>query len=116
MNDSMLLNEINYKMSVYKDCSLNELLFVGSIVFITESLALSFLTRILIGYFSIGVVLTFLSFFHITKFVLLRLQKIKYGKPHGYYKHLLIKKLISYGLCQQYVTRTGKWSVRRLFD
>ncbi len=102
-------------MPIYKDCTLGEMLFVGAMVFIIETIVLSILTRLMFGYASIGMALTFISFFHITQLCLNQLQKIKYGKPQGYYKQWAIKKLIELKLIRSlYITRLGKWSVRRM--
>lgn len=110
----MILNEINYKMPIYKDCTLGEMLFVGTIVFSLEITSLSLLTKIIFGYSSIGATLTFISFIHLTKYFLGKLQKLKYGKPYGFYKQLLLKKLSEKNLIRSpYVTRLGKWSIRR---
>lgn len=111
----MILQEINHKMPIYKDCTLGEMLGVGAIVFFSEMLVLSLLSRFLCGFAAIGIALTLLSFFHITKYSLSQLQKVKYGKPYGYYKHLILKKLAERGYIQsKYIIRIGKWSVRRV--
>lgn len=111
----MILQNINHKMPIYKDCTLSEMLGVGATIFICEIVLLSILTRIFFGIAAIGIVLTLISFFHVTKYALTRLQKIKYGKPFGFYKQLVLKKLVKFGLIQSlYITRIGKWSVRRV--
>lgn len=110
----MILHEINQKMPIYRDCTLGEILFVGSSVFIVESILLALIARLVFGYGSIGLILTLVSFFYITKFLLHKLQKLKYGKPFGYYKQLTVKKLSEMGLMKSpYLIRIGKWSVRR---
>jgi conjugative transfer region protein (TIGR03750 family) len=111
----MILHEINHKMAIYKDCTLGEMLLVGAMVFITETISLSILTRLMFGYASVGMAFTFISFFHITQLLLNQLQKIKYGKPQGYYKQRIVKKLAELKLIRSlYITRLGKWSVRRM--
>jgi conjugative transfer region protein (TIGR03750 family) len=111
----MIFHEINYKMPIYKGCTLGEMLAVGACVFITESIALSVLTWMLFNLASIGFAITMLSFFHISKYLLGRLEKVKYGKPQGYYKHAVIKKLSALGILKsRYLTRQGRWSVRRM--
>jgi conjugative transfer region protein (TIGR03750 family) len=111
----MILHEINYKMPIYRDCTLGEILSIGTCVFLAEIIVFAFLTKLLFGYAAIGVVITFITFFHVTKFSLNQLQKVKYGKPYGYYKHLLVKKSIEFGLLSnRYLTRKCKWSVRRV--
>lgn len=114
----MILNHINHKMPIYKDCTLGELMFVGGCTLVTLSIGLSLITKILLGFAWIGFVITILSLVHVTRFLLGRLQKIKYGKPYGYYQQLLFKKLqknfIFHSLLKlSYVQRQGKWSVRR---
>jgi len=102
-------------MPIYKDCTLGELLIVGTSIFVCEIVLFALLTRVLFGLGSIGVALTFLSFFHITKYALSQLQKIKYGKPFGFYQHTILKKLSEWKLIHSlYVTRIGKWSVWRM--
>lgn len=111
----MILQEINYKMPIYRDCTLGELLSVGTFVFISELIFFSLLTRLFFGFAAIGVAITFISFFHVTKYGLTQLQKLKYGKPYGYYTHLLLKHLSERGFIHlPYVTRIGKWSIRRM--
>ena len=79
------------------------------------TLALSLLSELLFGYLWPGYILASMLFFFVTKLLLSRLQKLKYGKPHAYYQHLIIKKIASLGLIQSsYLMRTGKWSVRRI--
>ncbi len=111
----MILQNINHKMPIYKDCTLSEMLGVGAAIFICEIVLLSILTRIFFGIAAIGIAMTLISFFHITKYALTRLQKIKYGKPFGFYQQVLLKKLSEFGLIKSlYITRVGKWSVRRV--
>lgn len=114
----MILNHVNHKMPIYKDCTLGEMMFVGICVLITLSIGLSVITKLLFGYAWIGFTVTILALVHVTRFLLGRLQKIKYGKPFGYYQQLLLKNLqknfIFHSLLKlSYVQRFGKWSVRR---
>jgi len=96
-------------MPIYKDCTLGEMLFVGGIAFITMSSIFSTLSSIFIGLAWIGFALSILLLVHVTRFLLGQLQKIKYGKPYGYYRQLILKKLNFH----PYVVREDKWSVRR---
>lgn len=114
----MILNMINHKMPIYKDCTLGEMLFVGGLTFLTLSITLSLLTKLLFDFAWIGFALSILLLVHTSRFLLGRLQKVKYGKPHGYYQQLLLKNLQKSFLLQSllkhsYVQRCGKWSVRR---
>lgn len=110
-----MLNHINHKMTIYKDCTLGEVMTVAISIFCVLTLLFSLLTKLLLGYCWPGYLLASALFFFITKVVLSKLQKLKYGKPYGYYQHLFIKKLCNIGLIHsKYETRVGRWSVRRL--
>ena len=98
-------------MPIYKDCTLGEMMVVGTFAFLIMSLVLSFLTFLFIGFAWIGFAISILSLVHVTRFLLGRLQKIKYGKPYGYYKQLILKKQNFIKL--PYVQRHGKWSVKK---
>jgi conjugative transfer region protein (TIGR03750 family) len=103
-------------MPIYRDCSLVELMVValGTLVFLT--LIFSCLSKLLCGYVWPGYILASALFFFVTKLLLSRLQKIKVGKPPGFYQHLIIKKCIERGFIRgKYITRVGRWAVRR-FD
>jgi conjugative transfer region protein (TIGR03750 family) len=115
----MILTHINHKMPIYKDCTLFELLAVSISVLGVGGCSLSLLTRLLFGYGSIGMALILLSFVHISRFFLARLQKLKFGKPHGYYLHLFLKHLAScsfihYFWQSPWLMREGRWSVRAI--
>ena len=115
----MILTHINHKMPIYKDCTLFELLIVSSAVLVLGGSTLSILTWLLFGYASIGSALMLLSFVHLSRFFLGRLQKLKYGKPYGYYHQLFLKKLSQWPLVQAILAITlhhcvkGRWSVSR---
>jgi len=113
-----MLNHINHKMPIYKDCTLFELLMVTISYLLAVGSFLSLFTWLLLGYASIGCAITLLSMVHVSRFLLGRLQKIKYGKPYGYYQHLFLKKMagipvISAFWQSPWVLREGRWSVRR---
>lgn len=114
----MVLTHINHKMQIYKDCTLLELLVVSCTVLGVGGLFCSALTWLLFGYASIGSAVMLLSFVHISGFFLGRLQKLKYGKPYGYYHHLLLKRIAHWSLVKLFwqspwMTREGRWSVSR---
>lgn len=110
----MILNHINYKMPIYKDCTFGELMFVGGCTFLILSTTLSLLTKLLFGIAGVGLAIAFLVLVHTTRFLLGRLQKVKYGKPYGFYRQLLLKKVANnFNLKLPFVIREGKWSVRR---
>jgi conjugative transfer region protein (TIGR03750 family) len=109
-----MLNSINHKMPIYKDCTLGEVMVTAVTSLLGLTIVLSLLSKLLLGYFWPGYLLASGLFFFITKLLLSKLQKLKYGKPHGYYQHLAIKKLSESGLIKsRYLIRVGRWSVRR---
>lgn len=114
-----MLNHVNHKMAIYKDCTLFELLVVSITWLVGVGFFLSLVTFLLFGYASIGCAITLLSMVHASRFLLGRLQKVKYGKPYGYYKHLFLKKIARISLVQMFwkspwILREGRWSVRRM--
>lgn len=115
----MLLNLVNHKMPIYKDCTLIELLIVSGSYLVLGGITLSFLSWLLAGYASIGFAFVLITLVHVTRFLLSRLQRLKYGKPYGYYQQLFLKKLIQTTWLSavwktKLITRTGRWSVRRM--
>jgi conjugative transfer region protein (TIGR03750 family) len=114
----MILTHINHKMPIYKDCTLAECLIVSSAILIIGETTLGMLTRLLFGYGSIGSAIVLLSFVHLSRFFLARLQRLKYGKPYGYYSQLFLKRLSQWSPVQifwqsPYIVRQGRWSVSR---
>lgn len=109
----MLIN-INHKMPIYKNCTLFELMITTGTTLTLLIIVLSILTKIFLGYLWPGFFLATIFFIFINKFMLNKLQQLKYEKPHAYYQHLVIKKLAIMGLISApYIIRIGKWSVRR---
>jgi len=101
-------------MPIYKDCTLMEVLAVAVVSLLSLTIVFSLLSKLLLGYFWPGYLLASALFIFVTQFGLAKLQKLKYGKPYGYYQQLIIKHLSEIGLIQnKYVTRIGRWSVRR---
>lgn len=112
-----MLNHINHKMSIYKDCTLGEVMTITIASFVILTLGLSIFSKLFLGYVWPGYLSASALFVFVTRFVLSKLQKMKYGKPYGYYQHWMIRKLIEYGIIRGvYLTRIGKWSVRRFLN
>lgn len=113
----MILPDINHKMAIYKDCILGEMMAVTLATLLMLLTLFATLTKILFGYGFIGCMLALVFLVHTTRFFLGRLQKLKFGKPYGYYRHWLLKKtsqsFLATLLPLPFVQRIGKWSVRR---
>jgi conjugative transfer region protein (TIGR03750 family) len=111
----MMLNHINHKMTIYKDCTIGEVMTVAIATYSLLAIAFSILTKILCGYVWPGYLLASSLFFFVTKLLLSKMQKLKYGKPYGYYQQLLIRKLVDKRFIHsKFLTRLGRWSVRRV--
>jgi conjugative transfer region protein (TIGR03750 family) len=113
----MILPEINYKMPIYRDCTLLEVMVVSFACIVTLMVLLVPTTILLFNYGWIGAVLALVLWVHTSKFFLAKLQKLKFGKPYGYYQHILLKSLSASAIASwlpiPFVQRLGKWSVRR---
>ncbi len=113
----MILPDIHHKMPIYRDCTLLEVMVVSFTCIVILMLLWVPTTILLFGYGWIGVVLGIVLWVPTSKFFLARLQKLKFGKPYGYYQHVLLKKLstsaFSSWLPIPFIQRLGKWSVRR---
>ena len=113
----MILPEINHKMPIYRDCTLLEVMAVSFACIVALMLLLVLITIFLFGYGWIGAVLALVLWVPVSKGFLAKLQKLKFGKPYGYYQYVLLKALsssfIAFYIPIPFVRRLGKWSVRR---
>lgn len=113
----MLLTDIHHTMPVYRDCTLVEVIVVSLLALSALMLVLVIFTNLIWGYGWIGCIVALLLWVHVSRFLLSRLQKLKVGKPYGYYQHVFIKKMSNSAfrsvLPISYVQRLGKWSVQR---
>jgi conjugative transfer region protein (TIGR03750 family) len=110
-----MLNNINHKMAIYKGCTLVELMVTAISTYCMLTLIFSLLTKCLLGIIWPGYLLASLLFFFVTKLLLSKLEKLKYGKPYGFYQHLVIKKLSEMNIINnRYVIRVGRWSIKRI--
>jgi len=102
-------------MPVYQDCTLGEIVTIAVVTLVSMGVVLSIVSRILCGYFWPGYLLASGLFFFVTKFLIQKLQKMKMGKPYGYYRHLIHQRFSRYGMVRcRFVQRRGEWSVRRM--
>ena len=115
----MILTHINHKMPIYKDCTLFEMIAISVAVLVMGGLLLSLFTRLVFGYASIGSGIILCSFVPLSRFFLARLQKLKQGKPYGYYFHLFLKQIAQWSWTRYFwqspwLMREGRWSVRSI--
>lgn len=107
-------DRINFEPTLYKGCTLHELMFLAfmcfggcSVIFIT--LFLIFFGKILLG-LALAIPASFLAIMIIATF----LGNFKLNKPQGYYQQRIALWLEDLGIRKtEYVRRSGKWSVRR---
>lgn len=114
----MILHHINHKMPIYKDCTLVELMLVSSGYVLIGGTIFSFLSWLIFGYASIGFALTLLTMVHVSRLLLGRLQKLKYGKPYGYYQQFFLKQLSQMQGSDlfwrsPFLVAETRWSIRR---
>lgn len=108
-------DRINFEATLYKGCTLHELMFLALISFssVTIFFVVGFL--LLFGKALIGLAVAIPAGF----FILLLLANIlggyKQNKPPGYYQQRISLWLEDTGLMKTaYVRRSGQWSVRRI--
>jgi conjugative transfer region protein (TIGR03750 family) len=110
-----MLNNINHKMAIYKNCTLVELMITAIATLCVLTLIFSIITKLMFGILWPGYLIASVLFFFVTKILLSKLEKLKYGKPYGFYQHSIIKNLSGIGIIHsRYVIRVGRWSVRRI--
>jgi conjugative transfer region protein (TIGR03750 family) len=109
-----MLNHINHKMAIYKDCTLAEIMLISAVTLCVLTCVLSCVAKLLLGYFWPGYLLATSLFFFFIKLLLSKLQKLKYGKPYGFYQHRIVRRLSEKGFIRsQFNIRVGRWTVRR---
>ncbi len=109
-----LLQHIDRKMTVYRGCTLHEILLVSCGCSMLSLIILSLLTYILFHSFIIGAAIFIPIAIVVSRSVLKRLGKIKSDKPPGYFQQAIYLRLSDTGLVNSpYLERLGKWSVRR---
>ena len=114
-SDDFKSDRLNFETTLYKGCTLHELMFLA---FISFSFAIAFF--VLSFLFLWGKGLIGLAFaIPVGFFVMLLLAGIlgnfKQNKPQGYYQQRIVLWLEDKGFMQSaYVRRSGRWSVRRI--
>ena len=113
MNTPLPLWEaIQQPLPIYKQCTLQEILVLGSGILLINSLFLPLMTGLCCHSCIIGLALAFPFSFGFTRLAIGRLAKLKQGKPRGFYQHVLRDRLLRTGLYRSpYIIRVGRWSV-----
>ena len=114
MHDYPLLDAIYAPLPIYKHCTLQEIIILGSGVLGISLLLFPIATFIICGSAWLGLVIALPLSFVLTRLAIGYLAHLKYGKPHGYYQQYLRGQLSRLGVYRSpYITRVGRWSVGR---
>jgi len=106
-----LWEAIQQPLPIYKQCTLQEIIILGSGILLISSLVFPLMTWLCCWSGMIGLALAFPLSFGFTRLAIGRLATLKQGKPHGFYQQTLRNRLARVGLYRlPYVTRVGRWS------
>lgn len=114
--DDILANRLNAEPSIFKGCSSSELgviVGVAALIWLPVSLLLAWLMGAVtmgFGIAGVGVVATVIAM--ATLF-----QRLKRGRPDGYYQQQIMIWLDDHGLRRSaFVRRSGAWDIGRTWD
>lgn len=115
----MIFHHLHHRMPIYRDCTLGEMMTIGAITLVVLVSTLALFTWLLLGYASMGAILALILLVHTTRYLLGRLERLKVGKPYGYYWHWGLQRLhrlpvMSSWLPMPFLEREGRWSIRRM--
>ncbi len=110
----VLATRLNFDAIVFCGCTMKEMQVIGIVSLVFCILALGSLMKMLINLLLIGVGLAFPAAVGLTWVMAHLFQRIKQGKPKGYWKQWLLLVVDDIGLMPAlYVRRSGYWSVGR---
>jgi conjugative transfer region protein (TIGR03750 family) len=112
-HDNVLANRLNAEPAIFKGCSSSELgviATVATVVWFPVSLLLAWL----LGAPSMGLGLAGITIVATVVIAARGFERLKRGRPDGYYQQRLIIQWSAWGLRQSpFVLRNGHWSVGR---
>ena len=107
-------DRINFEATLFKGCTLHELMFLAAISFGFTIVFFVLVFSLLFGKALIGLAFAILAGFFVMMLLANKLGDIKQNKPQGYYQQRIALWLEDKGLMKSiYVRRSGPWSVRR---
>lgn len=110
----VLATRLNFDAVVFCGCTMKEMQAIGSISLMVCMFMLGSLMEVLIHLFLVGVGLAFPAAVGLSWFVAQIFQRVKQGKPKGYWKQRLLLALEDgYLMPSLYIRRSGYWSVGR---
>ena len=108
-------DRLNDEVALFMGCTLNETLMVVGISFAISSVVSLPVALILFGKFTLALAFDFLLTAPVFLIALIRLSKLKRGKPAGFYQQFLKIQIAKTGLIKNpYVMRSGAWSTVRI--
>lgn len=110
-----LANRLNYDATVFKGCTMNELLIIGLLSIGISSVISAILLQIILNNFLYGIALGFFVGGGLTYVSCAILEKLRRGYEKGYLQQLIKRKLDSYGFRSnaEVIRRTGTWMIGR---
>ena len=115
MHESDLKTDrLNHKVSLYRDDTLPDILERLQFSLLISKITIGSLSLVMYKSILIGIALSFPMSFLLSQLFICSLQKLKIGKPYGYYQQLVRLRLCdSRVLSSPYVRRTGAWRIGR---
>ena len=114
-HEHLLATRLDTEPVIFRGCSSSEL---GTIVGISAAvwLPVSFLLAGLLGAFTMGAGIAMVGVLTTTFVMATLFQRLKRGRPDGYYQQALRLKLEDLGLRRSgFIRRTGAWDIGRTY-
>lgn len=106
---------INFEVSLFKGCTLHEMMLAAFIGFSTSIVCSSILFLLLFDSLLLGIAFGIPIGFGIMLIAANSIGTMKQNKPQRYYQHVVMMWLEDKSLCKTpFVRRSGKWSIRRI--
>jgi conjugative transfer region protein (TIGR03750 family) len=113
-NPDLLGHRLNFDPIIFCGCTLREMQVMGFSYLVICILMLGILFKCLINLFLVGVGLAFPVAVGLTWMIAQLFQRVKQGKPKGYWKQKCLLFLQNHKLLPEiYVCRSGYWSAGR---
>jgi len=108
-------DRLNDEVILFMGCTLNETMMVLFISFIIALMVGMPLMLIIFDSFTLSLAVSLILLAPILLVLLMKLSRLKRGKPAGYYHQYIKIRLSKLGLINSpYIMRSGKWSTERI--
>jgi conjugative transfer region protein (TIGR03750 family) len=110
----MKSNRLNDEVCLLAGCTLKEILAVATITLIISLIIMMMPIYVCFRNYTIGLAASLVVYLPLFSVLIIKLSKLKRGKPEGYYQQYIILKLIKIGILKnQFLLRSGVWSTER---